>query len=378
MSARGVVERSTITNEVRGGGNLAPGAFETKETFGSASVQRSVRHEPRRNRSSRRDATPDTFQYSDNGSWQRGRHELQFGGSLQQVRVNSYDFAGRFPVVVFGFSPAAPAARAADRGPVSRRRQRGRSGVGQCAAVVPVRDDHVRRPDLRGARPDLRLRGGNPERSELQPRQRRRVSAGQLALEAERHDSRRVEMGVLQPACEKTTISGCSRSVNGRSVRDALLDPNGAVTFVNGGFYNKDLNNFGPTVGFAWDPFKDGRTAVRGGYSLTFVNEETMTVVDNATQATRPVADAFAHESVHDGGSGHPRGADAGLQERAELRRTSSTSRRVPRHSPSIPISGSHTCIRSASASHASCRGDLPARRATSARSAADCGAVSI
>ncbi len=44
---------------------------------------------------------------------------------------------------------------------------------------------------------------------------------------------------------------------------------------MNGGLYEKDLNNFGPTVGFAWDVFKDGRTAVRGGYSLTFVPEET-------------------------------------------------------------------------------------------------------
>ena len=71
--------------------------------------------------------------------------------------------------------------------------------------------------------------------------------------------------------------------LNGRSVRDALLDPNGTVTFVNGGFYKKDLNNFGPSVGFNWDPFKDGRTSIRGGYSLTFVNEEAMTVVDNAS-----------------------------------------------------------------------------------------------
>ena len=32
-----------------------------------------------------------------------------------------------------------------------------------------------------------------------------------------------------------------------------MLDPTTQVTFVDGDFYNKDLNNFGPTVGFAWD-----------------------------------------------------------------------------------------------------------------------------
>jgi hypothetical protein len=57
-----------------------------------------------------------------------------------------------------------------------------------------------------------------------------------------------------------------------------MLDPATKITFTNGDFYRKDLNNFGPTVGFAWDVTKDGKTAVRGGYSLTFVNEEAVTV----------------------------------------------------------------------------------------------------
>jgi hypothetical protein len=68
-------------------------------------------------------------------------------------------------------------------------------------------------------------------------------------------------------------------------VRDVLLDPGGQVTFVDGPFYGKDLNNVGPTIGVAWDPFKDGRTSVRAGYSLTFVNEDTITVGINAATA---------------------------------------------------------------------------------------------
>ncbi len=34
--------------------------------------------------------------------------------------------------------------------------------------------------------------------------------------------------------------------------------------------YDSDRNNFSPHVGLAWDPFQDGRTAVRGGYGIYF------------------------------------------------------------------------------------------------------------
>ena len=275
--------RSRFVNEVRGGGNLAPVAFVSNEDLGDALYSLPLITDPVTNVQPQGRNTR-TFQYSDTGSWVRGDHELQFGGQLQQIRVHTYDHAGQLPGVAFGFSTAAPpsvqltAARfpggisaidlasanawlASMSGTISsvsqtfRVREASAGFVGGIASDANYRLNHVAGflQDNWRWKPNVTLRAG-------------------------------VKWEYYSPLREDDNLA-LQPIVGGRSVRETLLDPNGRVTFVDGGFYGQDLDNFGPTVGFAWDPFRDGRTAVRGGYSLTFVNEETMTVAINAAES---------------------------------------------------------------------------------------------
>ncbi|HZI49149.1 MAG TPA: TonB-dependent receptor [Pyrinomonadaceae bacterium] len=85
--------------------------------------------------------------------------------------------------------------------------------------------------------------------------------------------------------------------ING-DITSALLNPTGTVDFIghNGGknqFYHTDKNNIGPVVSVAWSPdFKnhflgsvfgsEGRTVVRGGYRISYVNDEYIRAPDNA------------------------------------------------------------------------------------------------
>src|SRR5262249_37297820 len=83
--------RSNMTNEVRGGANLAPTAFQNRDALSRVAYSVPFVTDPTaifqpQGRDTR------TFQYSDTGSWLHGRHELQFGAHLQQVRVHSYDY----------------------------------------------------------------------------------------------------------------------------------------------------------------------------------------------------------------------------------------------------------------------------------------------
>ncbi len=45
--------------------------------------------------------------------------------------------------------------------------------------------------------------------------------------------------------------------------------------------YNKDFNNFAPFLGFSWDPFKDGKTVLRGATAVHYT-QDGFTVLNNA------------------------------------------------------------------------------------------------
>lgn len=68
----------------------------------------------------------------------------------------------------------------------------------------------------------------------------------------------------LAPKSESRPILAPDKSVTIGSA------PANDIKFVEKKLFDNDLNNFSPSIGFAWDPFKDGKTSVRANYRLAY------------------------------------------------------------------------------------------------------------
>ena len=290
-----------LQNEVRAGGNLAPVAFESTEDFGdtifnmpnasgttTAALTNPIATFQPQGRDTR------TYQFIDTATYVTGDHTLQFGGSYQRVKVNPYNYANRFPTITFGFSAAAPPGvqlgQAQFPGGISTNDLATANAhlayvagiVSQVAQTFQVKDATS---GFVGGYPDDRNFTFNNSNVYIQDNWRAKPG---LTIRGG------IKWEYFSPLREDNNLLLLPVQASGQSTVDALLNPAGTVDFVNNGMYGGDKNNFGPTIGFAWDPSKNGRTAVRGAYTMTFVNEDTITVARNAAIGNSGLSTAAA------------------------------------------------------------------------------------
>ena len=267
----------SLTNELRGGFNLTYGYFNNTQTMppyilgiptagdGNALFSNPV------NTFLTQGRTTNTYNITDDAAWQHGRHYIQFGFHFQHIGIESYDQANTVPTFNLFMGSGQPA--------LSRRELPGVSttDLTTANALLAVLGGYVdgynqtfnvtsRNSGFVNGAPFLRHFLLNnyafyiQDRFKVAPRLTLTIGLRyELPGVVDERDSLELSP-VTQGTAEQTLLSNATLNFAGSSAGRP--------------WYNRDYKNFAPNFGFAWDVFGNGRTAIRGGYSFSYVNDQ--------------------------------------------------------------------------------------------------------
>ncbi|MGH9853578.1 MAG: TonB-dependent receptor, partial [Blastocatellia bacterium] len=277
----------SINNEVRGGTYRQKSRFINSREFPEGyiltwpTIGSALTNPVRTTRNSGRDGN--ITEFADNASWARGGHFVRFGGNLRHVQIVPFSFGGTLPSYTLGFgsgniNPLNSGNAAQFPGGIAANDFTGASNLlalltgavttaAQTFNVVDVNSGYV---------------AGAPQRRDLQ----------YYTLGFYVGDTWRFRPGLTFNFGLRYEYYDPVREVNGlgmlpRGGLEALYDPNLVLEPAGGGkgtrpFYNPDKNNFAPNFSFSWDPFGEGKTAIRGGYSISYVIDSLIFTAENA------------------------------------------------------------------------------------------------
>jgi hypothetical protein len=273
---------ANLTNEVRGGFNLTYGFFFTSQQFGSGILAGTLFSDPV-NEFLPQGRRTNTYNLSDDASWQHGRHFIQFGYWMQHVRVASHDASGTVPT--YGLA----------------------MGIGQPALSPTGSLFGVNQNDLAAANALLATLGGYVDSYSQTFNVTSRTSGFVSDAAYLRHFilnnyafyiqdkwkalprlsvtlGLRYELpGVVDEADSLELLPTLEGSAVPTLLSNATL--NFAGSSVGHPWYHRDFKEFAPSVGLAWDMFGDGKTALRAAYSISYVNDQAIYAPESMVEA---------------------------------------------------------------------------------------------
>jgi hypothetical protein len=277
---------ASLTNELRGGLNYAPGDFDMAGPMPSSIVGNLYFTTPVAQATflpQGRDTR--TRDLQDNAYWNKGRHILQFGYAYQGVRIRSYDYGGTIPTYNVGIDSSKQQqnlAGAADLPGISASDLMNANNLLVSLAGLLDNDNVVYNVTSRtsGFVPDA-------------PWVRNFIYDNHAFYVEDRwqiHKNFTWTMGLrwdyYAPVNEANSLE-LQPIVENNNAYATLLDPNASFGYsgnsVGNPYYQKNLKNFAPNVGLAWDVFGNGKTSLRAGYAIHYVDDQMVEVTDGFT-----------------------------------------------------------------------------------------------
>jgi len=220
-----------------------------------------------------------TYQVSDFITRIRDAHTIKLGFDIRHSQLNSFADRNSRPLIVFGFGTVSQGclqnpfcAFATKDGKLKGTDLAALgapSGVLQAISTDPLADTTI---GLRLSQYDLFFQDDWSVRSNLKLNLGLRYELQTVPHETNNRIEKTFELTPAQFAHLQPVGSPADQAVirsGNRAFDEALL---ALQAFLDGRqrIYEADRNNFAPRVGFAWDPFGQGKTAIHAGFSVQF------------------------------------------------------------------------------------------------------------
>ena len=277
----------TMLNEVRVGGHQGPVVFDTFEDFSAGfkicpvcdGLQNPLVFSNPVDNFERQGRNTNTYTIQDNASWQRGAHSVRFGFQTQFIRSLDFGSFDVIPTYELGLSPVNPTGLGPGDFPGGTSAAAATNANNLLAALGGI---------LASGRQEFNvpLRGSPFQAIEDRKNWEYDTFAFYFGDAWRIHPRITFNVGLrweyyLQLK-ERGDLITQPEIRSGQTMRDAVLDPEGQINFITEDLTNADLNNWAPNIGIAWDPFGDGRTALRAGYGISYANDEGISAARNA------------------------------------------------------------------------------------------------
>ncbi len=230
--------------------------------------------------------TTNTYHLMDNASYMRGRHSFQFGFQSMHIRTNPYENFDVLPTYQLGISTNNSNGLTAAQLPGISANDLSNANV-LLANLAGYIDTYRQRINVTS-----RTSGYVPGAPDLN-RWRLDNYAGYLQDTWKATRRLTATLGLRYEyytrADEQDAKMLVPRTASGNFI-EALMT-NSTIDFAGSAvgrpLYERDLNNFAPNVGLAYDVFGDGRTAVRAGYSIMYVYDAFIPTLRNNVRTNR-------------------------------------------------------------------------------------------
>lgn len=273
---------ANLTNEVRFGFDLAPATFNTSQVFGPSYITNLAFTSPDPNFFFQGRDTH-TWSYQDNANLLHGNHSVSFGMQLQRITIDAVNNAGTSTDLGLGFSSSNSLALTAGdfSAPISA------NDLADANNILATLGGFVGSTSqtFNVTSPSSGFVSGATDERNFHQNDWAFYAGDTWRFRPNLTITYGLRYEYLSPLNEANGLMLQPIPGIGQTIEQTLLS-DATVGFVGGSSghpeYNKDLHDFGPNIGVAWDPFGDGKTAVRAGYTIHYVNDDLATAVDNA------------------------------------------------------------------------------------------------